>query len=80
MLPLDGVTVQFTPCPPDTLEIAAEVRCSAKTGVEMEAMVAVSMAALTIYDMAKAIDRVMVIDQIRLEEKSGGRSGEFRRS
>ena len=80
MLPLDGVTVQFTPYPPDKLEIAAEVRCSAKTGVEMEAMVAVSMAALTIYDMAKAIDRVMVIDQIRLEEKSGGRSGEFRRS
>jgi cyclic pyranopterin phosphate synthase len=79
LLPLDGVRIEFTPSLPDTLEIAAEVRCTGKTGVEMEALLAVSVAALTIYDMAKAIDRVMVIDQVRLEEKSGGRSGDFKR-
>jgi len=79
LLPLDGVKVEFLASPPDTLDIAAEVSCSGKTGVEMEALVAVSVAALTIYDMAKAVDRGMVIDQVRLEEKSGGRSGEFKR-
>lgn len=79
LLPLEGVRVEFTPRPPDTLEIAAEVRCTGKTGVEMEALLAVSVAALTIYDMVKAIDRVMVIHQVRLEEKSGGRSGDFKR-
>ncbi len=51
----------------------------AQTGVEMEAMAAVSVAALTIYDMAKAIDRAMVIEAVRLVSKSGGRSGDFRR-
>jgi cyclic pyranopterin phosphate synthase len=57
--------------------IEARVRCTARTGVEMEAMVAASVAALTIYDMCKAMDRAMVIQQVRLEEKSGGRSGHF---
>lgn len=80
LLPLNGVRVEFVASPPDTLNIAAEVSCSGKTGVEMEALVAVSVAALTIYDMAKAVDRGMVIDQVRLEEKSGGRSGAFKRS
>ncbi len=80
LLPLDGVKVEFTPSPPDTLKISAEVSCTGKTGVEMEALVAVSVAGLTIYDMAKAVDRTMVIDQVRLEEKSGGRSGEFKRA
>ena len=50
-----------------------------QTGVEMEAMTAVSVAALTVYDMCKAVDRVMTIERIRLEEKSGGKSGTFRR-
>ena len=52
---------------------------SGKTGVEMEALTAVSVAALTVYDMCKAVDREMVIGEIRLIEKRGGRSGEFRR-
>jgi cyclic pyranopterin phosphate synthase len=59
--------------------ITAKVRTSGKTGVEMEALTAVSVASLTVYDMAKAVDRRMVIDEIRLEEKTGGRSGTFRR-
>lgn len=59
------------------MEIEARVTSTGKTGVEMEALVAVSVAALTIYDMAKAADRSMVISNIRLMEKSGGRSGTF---
>jgi cyclic pyranopterin phosphate synthase len=51
-----------------------------KTGAEMEALTAVSAAALTIYDMCKAIDRAMVIEQVRLERKSGGKSGDFTRA
>jgi cyclic pyranopterin phosphate synthase len=61
------------------LEIQARAVTTARTGVEMEALVAASAAALTIYDMAKAIDRAMVIDGIRLVMKSGGRSGKFSR-
>ena len=61
-----------------TLNIEARAVTEAQTGVEMEAMAAVSVAALTIYDMAKAIDRAMVIDAVRLVAKSGGRSGDFR--
>ena len=60
------------------IEIQAHVECTGKTGVEMEALTAVSVAALTIYDMAKAIDRGMIIDGIQLVYKSGGKSGEFR--
>jgi cyclic pyranopterin monophosphate synthase len=59
------------------VEIAATVRLTGKTGVEMEALTAVSVAALTIYDMCKAVDREMVIDRIRLAHKAGGKSGEF---
>jgi len=59
--------------------ITAEVRCKGQTGVEMEALTAVSVAALTIYDMAKALEKTMVIGNIRLLAKSGGKSGEFRR-
>jgi len=62
-----------------TLNIEARAVTEAQTGIEMEAMAAVSIAALTIYDMAKAIDRAMVIDAVRLVAKSGGRSGDFRR-
>ena len=66
-----------------TVSKAVEVRCTARTiaqtGVEMEALTAVSVAALTLYDMCKAIDRRMVIGEIRLESKTGGRSGDYRR-
>lgn len=61
------------------IEITTTVRCRGKTGVEMEALTAVSIAALTVYDMAKAVDRTMRIGNIRLVRKSGGRSGEWRR-
>jgi cyclic pyranopterin phosphate synthase len=61
-----------------TIEITATVRNRGKTGVEMEALTAVSVAALTIYDMAKAVERTMTIDNIRLVYKSGGKSGEWR--
>lgn len=76
---LDGVEIHFREESPTTLRIHATVRATARTGVEMEALVAVSAAALTIYDMCKALDREMTIEEIRLEFKSGGRSGEFRR-
>ena len=63
---------------PPSVAIRAEVRCSGKTGVEMEALTAVSVAGLTVYDMAKAVDRGMRIDAVRLREKDGGRSGSVR--
>ena len=63
----------------DAIEIEARIRVTAKTGVEMEALVAVSAAALTIYDMCKSIDRGMVIEGVRLLRKSGGKSGLYER-
>lgn len=77
-LPLDKVEIEFKTAA-DGRSIAIEGRAltQARTGVEMEALAAVSVAALTIYDMAKAIDRGMVIGEIRLVRKRGGRSGEF---
>ncbi len=60
------------------MEIEATVRTSAQTGVEMEALTAVSVAALTIYDMCKAVQRDMRIEAVRLVAKSGGRSGDYR--
>lgn len=60
------------------LRVAATIKVSGKTGVEMEALTAVSVACLTIYDMAKAVDRGMVISGIRLMSKSGGKSGDYR--
>jgi cyclic pyranopterin phosphate synthase len=60
--------------------ITAEVRCQGQTGVEMEALTAVSVAALTIYDMAKALEKTMIIGGIRLLEKRGGKSGDWRRT
>jgi cyclic pyranopterin phosphate synthase len=77
---LDAVELIFDFPAQDTLSIASQVRVSAKTGVEMEALVAVSVAALTVYDMCKAVDRGMVIDNVQLEEKCGGRSGHFVRN
>jgi len=78
-LPLTHVSVELTPAPRG-YTIESRVRTSAQTGVEMEALVAVSVAALTIYDMVKAIDKTMVIGDICLVEKRGGRSGHYRRS
>lgn len=80
-LPLTSVKVEFFPDKERSLiEIEATVKVSARTGVEMEALTAVACAGLTIYDMCKAVDRGMVISEIRLMEKSGGRSGHFKRS
>ena len=76
-LPIAGVTLDLT-VEEDGVTATAEVVTSHATGVEMEAMTAVSVALLTIYDMAKAIDRGMVIGAVRLLAKSGGRSGEWR--
>lgn len=79
-LMLTGVDISFRLRrePPCAVEIAAAVSCRGETGVEMEALTAVSAAALTVYDMCKAVQRDMVIDRIRLLEKSGGKSGDFR--
>jgi len=60
-----------------TVEIAATVRCTGKTGAEMESLTAVAVAGLTIYDMCKAVDRGMQLDAVRLLHKSGGKSGEW---
>ena len=79
-LPLDSATIGFFPEGDDQIVIQATVQATARTGVEMEALTAVSVAALTIYDMCKSVDRGMVIGQVRLEEKSGGASGHFERS
>jgi cyclic pyranopterin phosphate synthase len=78
-LPVEVAGIDFVVRSPSVLEVEARVKVTAKTGVEMEALVAVSAAALTIYDMCKAVDRGMVIGDIRLMEKRGGRSGEWRR-
>jgi len=79
-LGLDAVEVDFAfDFPAASLLIEARVACNGRTGVEMEALTAVAVAALTVYDMAKAIDRSLVIGEIRLVEKSGGRSGHYRR-
>jgi cyclic pyranopterin phosphate synthase len=77
LLPLESVAIAFSFPDDSSIAIEAEARVTAKTGVEMEALTAVSIAALTIYDMCKAIDRGMRIGDIRLEEKSGGKSGHF---
>ncbi len=79
-LPLDTVELLFDIPNATTIAIEAQARVSARTGVEMEALLAVGTAALTIYDMCKSVDREIVIEQIRLEEKTGGRSGHFIRS
>ena len=73
------VSVDFEVLAEDQLRIIARVKTTFKTGVEMEALTAVSVAALTVYDMCKAVDRGMQILQIQLEQKSGGKSGNFQR-
>jgi cyclic pyranopterin monophosphate synthase len=77
-LPLTHVSVELTPSK-NGYTIEARVRTSAQTGVEMEALTAVAVAALTIYDMVKAVDKAMIIGDICLIEKSGGKSGHYRR-
>jgi cyclic pyranopterin phosphate synthase len=76
-LALDAVTVDFA-IEGDGVRVTASASLTGKTGVEMEALTAVSVALLTIYDMAKAIDKAMVIEQVRLIEKRGGKSGDWK--
>ena len=78
-LPIDGIDISFEVEEPATVAIEARVVTFAKTGVEMEALVAVSTAAMTLYDMCKSVDRAMMIERIQLEEKLGGKSGHFLR-
>jgi cyclic pyranopterin monophosphate synthase len=80
-LPLTGVMVDFE-CPdddPTAVRVTAESRVFGRTGVEMEALTAVTVAALTIYDMCKSVDRGMTIERVQLEAKTGGSSGDFHR-
>jgi cyclic pyranopterin phosphate synthase len=77
---LSSVSVDFTPHPGQgRVEIEARVRVTGQTGVEMEALMAVAVAGLAIYDMCKAVDKEMVVSEIRLMEKHGGKSGTFLR-
>ena len=77
-LMLTSVKVELKADGTDAVAILARCKLSGQTGVEMEALTAASVAALTIYDMCKAVDRGMVIEQVRLLEKSGGKSGDYR--
>lgn len=77
VLPLSSVEIAFEFPAADTLAIVAQVQATGPTGVEMEALLAVGMAAFTVYDMCKAVDRGMVVESVRLEEKAGGRSGHY---
>jgi len=80
-LALSKVSIELTPVPAEnTIEIEATVKTTGQTGVEMEALTAVSVAALTVYDMVKAVDRGMVISDIRLALKDGGKSGRYEAS
>ncbi len=77
-LPLASVTIELQPdAKRHAIDITATVKVTGRTGVEMEALTAVSVAALTVYDMCKAIDRGMRLSEIRLQHKSGGKSGTF---
>ena len=73
------ISIDFDLSAEDSVGITATVKCLGKTGAEMEAMVAASVAALTIYDMGKSVDRGMTITDVRLESKSGGKSGVYKR-
>ena len=76
---LTHVSAEFELIGDDAVSCCVTARCSGQTGVEMEALTACSVALLTIYDMCKAVDRGMVIEQIQLEKKLGGKSGEWLR-
>ena len=77
---VDEISIDFDLSGKDSIGITATARSTGKTGVEMEALVATSVAALTIYDMAKAVDKDMTITEVRLESKTGGKSGTYRRA
>ncbi|MFM8707334.1 MAG: cyclic pyranopterin monophosphate synthase MoaC, partial [Planctomycetia bacterium] len=79
-LPLDAVEMAISFAEPGQVVVEAVVRTTARTGVEMEALTAVTAAALTIYDMCKSIDRGMAIEEVRLDSKTGGQSGDYVRS
>ena len=79
-LPITAAAVDFAFEGSDVLHIEATVRVFGRTGVEMEALTAVSVAALTVYDMCKSADKMMTIERIRLESKTGGKSGPFQRA
>jgi cyclic pyranopterin phosphate synthase len=76
-LPLTSVKLEFSYPSADSVQIEATAKVFGRTGVEMEALTAVSVAALTVYDMCKAADRGMTIEAVRLDEKDGGKSGHF---
>ena len=76
---IDNIAIEFDFSGDDSIRITSRVKSTGKTGAEMEAMVAASVAALTIYDMAKSVDRTMTITEIYLESKKGGKSGTYRR-
>ena len=78
-LNINSVKIDYTNNSKDTIEITADVKITAKTGVEMEALTAVSVCALTIYDMCKSADKSMLISDIYLAKKTGGKSGTFER-
>lgn len=78
-LPLTGIDIRFSFADEQTLEIEATVKTTGKTGVEMEALTAASVAALTVYDMCKAMDKAMTIESTGLLSKTGGKSGDFKR-
>ncbi|MFN2377923.1 MAG: cyclic pyranopterin monophosphate synthase MoaC [Candidatus Binatia bacterium] len=79
-LPLSSVEISFEAGnEPGVLEVEARVAVTARTGAEMEAMTAVAVAGLTVYDMCKAVDKSMVLTDVRLVAKSGGKSGDYRR-
>ena len=77
-LAITSVTLDLEPVGDDTVEIAATVKTTGQTGVEMEALMAASVAALTVYDMCKAVDRGMRVEALRVVAKSGGKSGDFK--
>jgi cyclic pyranopterin phosphate synthase len=77
-LPIDAVAVDLLPDGEDAVAVTATVRTTGRTGVEMEALTAASIAALTVYDMCKSVDRGMRVEGLRVVEKSGGKSGDFR--
>ena len=77
-LPVDRVEIEITPISETQVRVVSSLRCTHKTGIEMEALTAAPVAALTIYDMCKAMDRGMRIDEVLLLHKAGGKSGEYR--
>ena len=76
-LPIESIEIEITPISDTDVRIVSTLRCTHKTGIEMEALTAASVAALTLYDMCKAVDRGMVIRDVMLLRQSGGKSGDF---